>query len=297
MKYFTYHPKIFYNFDGINVNVIDIFRKNDIELSSQKLINTTLTESETTPEDIAKQYYSKEEDSWFVNLTNKIYLRSDWKWPLDIKTSENNTLYDNQLVYSIQTLPDLQEGDIITDEVDGAGTKFVYVKSWNPEFRSIVVMNSSGVSFEANDIVYFYRKTDDELVPISFLSMGTSGTDGITTSTQISKVTNYVDYPIRFKKDDEAVSPYYGSSPGNTYITNTTLSLLGADGFTYTALNKFNRSTLSNSFSYTSSNIGASDIDINNIKIDHYYNSSVASVFIKENFDITDKKRNYTIIL
>lgn len=297
MKYFTYHPKILYDFGGSNISIIDMFRKTDIELSPNNSTYSNVSEIKTTPEDISKQNYSTEEDSWFVNLTNQIYFRHDWKWPLHIKTSETNSLYENQLVYSIQTLPDLQEGDIITDEVDGESTKFVYVKSWNPEFRSIVVANESGVSFEAGNIVYFYRKTTDSLIPIEFLAMGTTGADGITTATEISRVTNYIDYPIKFKKNDETISPYYGTTPGNTYITNTTLSLLGADGFTYTVLNKFNRSTLDSSFDYDSSNIAAKDIDINTILLYKHYNSDVVAVLLKEKFDILDKKRNYKITL
>lgn len=293
MKYFTHHPKIIYNINNTNIDLVDIFRKTEIEITSDNISYINVTTDKITPEMVSKQNYNNEEDSWFINITNGIFTRQDWHWPMNITKSENISKYMNQYVYSIKTLPDLQQGDIISTP-NSTGITFEYVHSWNPKFRAITVITSNPL-FQLNDNISFYKKTETELIPILFLSMGLSGSDGITYSTTISKVTNYIDYPIKFKKDDRTISPYYGVSPGNTYIDNTTLSLEGSDGFTYTVLNKYNTSTLSSEFDYVDSRLAYLDLSINTVRIQKDYNIEGLSSLIKAQFDISDRKRNYTI--
>ena len=65
------------------------------------------------PENIAHQYLEDPNQSWMITSLNNIVTNSDWYYPIDIKLSELKIKYNNQIIYSILTLPDLIENDII----------------------------------------------------------------------------------------------------------------------------------------------------------------------------------------
>ena len=98
MKYFTHHPKIIYNINNTNIDLVDIFRKTEIEITSDNISYINVTTDKITPEMVSKQNYNNEEDSWFINITNGIFTRQDWHWPMNITKSENISKYMNQYV-------------------------------------------------------------------------------------------------------------------------------------------------------------------------------------------------------
>lgn len=243
MKYFKTHPIVSYTLqNGIVSSIVDIFRKNTISLTINKFVEDVSGDNRS-PETIANRVYENTELSWIIPLSNNILTQSEWFISPEEKIKELEIIYNNQLVYSINTMPDLEENDIIVETAYlDSFTTFSYVKKWNKEFRSIVALSPSGVTFLVNTPITFLRKTDESYEPISFLGMGVTMTDGITTSTDIVKATDVLDYPTQFIIGNDYISPYYGVSPGNTYIYSNILGMSGTDGFTHTILNKYNNS-------------------------------------------------------
>ena len=291
MTYFNFHPKTEYSINGINKAVIDIFRKIKLNITQP---NTEVIGSKIFPETISYQKYQDEKLSWLVPISNDINLSSDWFLPNIIKLSELKTKYQNQIVYSITTLPDLVENDIIIKGLSYNGP-IGYVKEWDSNFRTITTIHSAGVSFDLGDNITFWRKTDTSINNIYFLGMGNTGTSGITNSTEIQKKTDVLDYPIQFSKQGAKISPYYGISPGNTFIFNDTLALNDVNGFTHTILNKFNKSLLSADFTYITTNDLYSKSNISNIKLVDQIDINTIQLEMKDKFKIINKYRIYEI--
>lgn len=294
MKYFDFHPNIQYSFNGVTKDVIDIFRTIKLNITSFDNIDTQVVGNKEFPENISYQYYQDEKLSWTVPIFNNIISSSDWFLPNDIKLSELMSKYENQIIYSITTLPDLIENDIIVKGLLFEGPKG-YVKNWDSNFRSITTIHSAGESFDSGDNITFWRKTDTTVESISFLGMGNTGNSGITTSTEIQKKTEILDYPIIFMKENIKVSPYYGSSPGNTFIFNDTLALTGVNGFTHTVLNKFNKSLLNDTFTYNTTKDLYLESTFSNIKLLKKVYINNLELQMKDKFKIINKYRIYEI--
>lgn len=294
MKYFDFHPKINYSFINKDINIIDIFRKNIINLSESNITNNTLFGNFVFPENIAHQYLEDPNQSWMITSLNNIVTNSDWYYPNDIKLSELKIKYNNQIIYSILTLPDLIENDIIIRGLSLEGP-FGYVKKWDPSFRSITAIHSDDNRFESGNNISFWRYNGTSAINISFLGIGDTGPSGITNSTEIQKTTEVIDYPLYFIKGEDKVSPYYGISPGNTYIVSDTLAMNGVNGITYTILNKYNKSTIPNNFTYITTKNLYSTSTISNIKIPNTIIINTVESETKNRFSITDKYRIYKI--
>ena len=78
MKYFDFHPKINYSFINKDINIIDIFRKNIINLSESNITHNTLFGNFVFPENIAHQYLEDPNQSWMITSLNNIVTNSDW---------------------------------------------------------------------------------------------------------------------------------------------------------------------------------------------------------------------------
>lgn len=294
MKYFDFHPKIQYLFSDEEVDVIDIFRKNIINVSTTNTTNSMLFGNFIFPENIAYQQYENSNLSWIITSSNNITTPSDWCYPNNIKLSELGLKHKNQIIYSILTLPDLIENDVIIQGLSFNGP-VAYVKNWNPIFRTITAIHSDDNRFQTGDNLTFWRKGETSVNSISFLGIGNTGHSGITTSTEIQKTTTIIDYPIQFIKGEDKVSPYYGISPGNTYINNYTLAMNGENGITHTILNKYNRSTLSDTFNFITTKDSYSNDIIANIKIPNNIDINKIKQETQNRFSIINKYRIYKI--
>lgn len=87
----------------------------------------------------------------------------------------------------------------------------MYVKSWDPRFRSFVVGEKlpTGNSFNKSDTIIIARLTE-------------VGVDLVTTPQGVSlqKITNIETFPIRFSLSSSTISPYLNvSGSGTTYIS------------------------------------------------------------------------------
>lgn len=306
MSFFSSHPLIQYTFsDGKAYDLVDIFKNIEITVTTPNIVSEYLITSSETPEFIANNIYNNVELSWVVNLTNNILNESEWKVPNSVKRDRLETRYGNQKVYSIETLPDLQKNDIIvlTSSIGGnTYGSYSYVTAWDPVLRaiSVIIPDNSDDGFTsagADRNISFVRTTSSGIVgPMSFLGMGQTLAAGTTNTTQILKITNYVDYPQKFTKEGQRISPYYNiTGSGNTYINNETLLLGGTNGFTATLLYRFDTGVIGASFGYTSISSGYTSDNVDVISI---INKVYVKTIQRKIYDsMKSKKKNNNITI
>ena len=252
MKYFDKHPIINYTLNGINYNFIDIFRRNIVNID-ERFLETYILESNDTLESIATKRYDNASLSWAISLANNYYSK-------DTLPSLDTTIpITNNKVYSILELPNIKFGDIVfnINNIDDPTFDFLYVKSWDPRFRSFVVGEklSTGNSFNKSDTIIIARLKE-------------GGVDYITTPQGVSlqKITNIETFPIRFSLSSSTISPYLNvSGSGTTYIS---------EGSTGTAFSK----TLL--YSYITSGISHSQYKIDTEQTNFVINKNDLSIKI-----------------
>ncbi len=206
MKYFDKHPIINYSLNGNNYNFIDIFRRNIVNID-ERFLETYILESNDTLESIATKQYDDASLSWAISLANNYYSKDT------IPSLDTTISITNNKVYSILELPDIKFGDIVFDisNINSPTFDFLYVKSWDPRFRSFVVGEKlpTGNSFNKSDTIIIARLTE-------------GGVDLVTTPQGVSlqKITNIETFPIRFSLSSSTISPYLNvSGSGTTYIS------------------------------------------------------------------------------
>ena len=280
MKYFDKHPIINYSLNGNNYNFIDIFRRNIVNID-ERFLETYILESNDTLESIATKQYDDASLSWAISLANNYYSK-------DIIPSLETTIpITNNKVYSILELPDIKFGDIVFDisNINSPTFDFLYVKSWDPRFRSFIVGEKllTGNSFNKSDTIIIARLTEE-------------GVDLITTPQGVSlqKITNIETFPIRFSLSSSTISPYLNvSGSGTTYISA---------GSTGTAFSK----TLL--YSYITSGISHSQYKIDSEQTNFIVNKNDLSIKIPtvetintiesgiaDSMKITDRSRLFNI--
>ena len=280
MKYFDKHPIINYSLNGINYNFIDIFRRNIVNID-ERFLETYILESNDTLESIATKQYDDASLSWVISLANNYYSKDT------IPSLETIIPITNNKVYSILELPDIKFGDIVFDisNINSPTFDFLYVKSWDPRFRSFIVGEKSltGNSFYKSDTIIIARLTEE-------------GVDLITTPQGVSlqKITNIETFPIRFSLSSSTISPYLNvSGSGTTYISA---------GSTGTAFSK----TLL--YSYITSGISHSQYKIDSEQTNFIVNKNDLSIKIPtvetintiesgiaDSMKITDRSRLFNI--
>ena len=280
MKYFDKHPIINYSLNGINYNFIDIFRRNIVNID-ERFLETYILESNDTLESIATKQYDDASLSWVISLANNYYSKDT------IPSLETIIPITNNKVYSILELPDIKFGDIVFDisNINSPTFDFLYVKSWDPRFRSFIVGEKSltGNSFNKSDTIIIARLTEE-------------GVDLITTPQGVSlqKITNIETFPIRFSLSSSTISPYLNvSGSGTTYISA---------GSTGTAFSK----TLL--YSYITSGISHSQYKIDSEQTNFIVNKNDLSIKIPtvetintiesgiaDSMKITDRSRLFNI--
>ena len=280
MKYFDKHPIINYSLNGINYNFIDIFRRNIVNID-ERFLETYILESNDTLESIATKQYDDASLSWAISLANNYYSKDT------IPSLETTIPITNNKVYSILELPDIKFGDIVFDisNINSPTFDFLYVKSWDPRFRSFIVGEKllTGNSFNKSDTIIIARLTEE-------------GVDLITTPQGVSlqKITNIETFPIRFSLSSSTISPYLNvSGSGTTYISA---------GSTGTAFSK----TLL--YSYITSGISHSQYKIDSEQTNFIVNKNDLSIKIPtvetintiesgiaDSMKITDRSRLFNI--
>ena len=280
MKYFDKHPIINYSLNGNNYNFIDIFRRNIVNID-ERFLETYILESNDTLESIATKQYDDASLSWAISLANNYYSKDT------IPSLETTIPITNNKVYSILELPDIKFGDIVFDisNINSPTFDFLYVKSWDPRFRSFIVGEKllTGNSFNKSDTIIIARLTEE-------------GVDLITTPQGVSlqKITNIETFPIRFSLSSSTISPYLNvSGSGTTYISA---------GSTGTAFSK----TLL--YSYITSGISHSQYKIDSEQTNFIVNKNDLSIKIPtvetintiesgiaDSMKITDRSRLFNI--
>lgn len=205
MKYFDKHPIIDYSLAGNTYKFIDIFRRNILNID-ENILETRVIEPNDTLESIASDLYDDANLSWAISLTNNYYSKDT------IPSLETNISITNNKVYSILQIPNIKFGDIVfnIDNIDSPTFDFLYIKSWDPRFRSFVVAEKllEGNSFQETDTIVIARLTEDLniITPPGGVSL--------------EKITDIESFPIRFSLGSSTISPYLNvSGSGSTYLS------------------------------------------------------------------------------
>lgn len=206
MKYFDKHPIIDYSLAGNTYKFIDIFRRNILNID-ENILETRIIGPNDTLESIALDLYDDSNLSWAISLTNNYYSKDT------IPSLETNISITNNKVYSILQIPNIKFGDIVFD-IDNIGHPtfdFLYIKSWDPRFRSFVVAEKSPTenSFQETDTIIIARLKEGQDVEL-ITPHGVS----------LEKITNIESFPIRFSLGSSTISPYLNvSGSGSTYLS------------------------------------------------------------------------------
>ena len=252
MKYFDKHPIINYTLNGNNYNFIDIFRRNILNID-ERFLETYIFESNDTLESIATKQYDDASLSWAISLANNYYSKDT------IPSLDTTIPITNNKVYSILELPNIKFGDIVfnINNIGDPTFDFLYIKSWDPRFRSFVVGEKlpTGNSFNKSDTIIIARLKE-------------GGVDLVTTPQGVSlqKITNTETFPIRFSLSSSTISPYLNvSGSGTTYISE------GSTGIT------FSKTLL---YSYITSGISHSQYKIDTEQTNFIVNKNDLSIKI-----------------
>lgn len=280
MKYFDKHPIINYSLSGNTYNFIDIFRRNIVNID-ERFLETYILESNDTLESIATKQYDDASLSWVISLTNNYYSKDT------IPSLDTTIPITNNKVYSILELPDIKFGDIVFDvsNINSPTFDFLYVKSWDPRFRSFVVGEKlpTGNSFSESDTIIIARLKE-------------GGVDFITTPQGVSlqKITNIETFPIRFSLSSSTISPYLNvSGSGTTYISE------GSTGITFSKTLLYSYITSGISHSQYKIDTEQTNFVINkndlSIKIPTFQTINTIESGIADSMKITNKSRLFNI--
>lgn len=225
MKYFQHHPYMSYNINGKEYSFLDIFRKNTLSVD-ENFQEVYVLRTNDSLESISEKLYDTPDNSWLLFLNNNYFLHTD------IPSFNTQIQLSNKKVYSIKTIHNIKQNDIVIDaNLDNFGvtSSFLYVDSWDPVFRSVVVteIGASGDSFQKHQSIAIIRKNIDE-----------NGFDLITPPGGISleKISYVENFPIRFRSTTNIVSPYLNvSGSGQTYFSESCVGVT----FNKTLLNSY----------------------------------------------------------
>lgn len=287
MLYFDKHPIIEYDINGNTYSFVDIFRRNIVNVDVN-LTKHTMLEPNDTIESISKKLYGDETYSWMILLANNIYSRSK------LPSMNQDIRLSNKKTYSIIDIIDIKFGDLIIRESDFAGFSlsvdpFLYVTSWDSNFRSIVVADTIPASVIAEDDLLLILRKDDIDETYDLISPST----GVT----LQKITDFEEFPKRFSLNGSTVSPYLNvSGAGATYMSTTST---GTD-FKKTILYSYITDGISHGiYDITSESSEFTVFANNNISVTVPQENTIAMIEreIEASFNVTNKSRTFTIAI
>jgi len=216
MSYFDLHPIIEYQYsiDFSKIKLIDLFRKNYIEVDDVFKKNYIMGETDTV-EEIAYAQYENPKYFWLLFLSNNIFYRYDIPESLSAKESRIIKQFQRKKSYFISNQLPIATGNLLIKKEDFESFSVTadvhcFVSDYDAVFRKITVIeNEKGLTFLEGNNILVLRQNNNTYEIVN------------PTGTTIERIDNFVDTPLSFMKNNIWINPYLNvSGSGVTYFKN-----------------------------------------------------------------------------
>lgn len=231
---FKNYSEIKYNFNGKEINILDIFRNvSFVNVDTSKAFEDYYIQEGETPEIISAKIYGNTSYSWIVMLANsKSLLKKDWFVSSSEYERYKEEVFGGDAAY-ISALPDIQQGDVFakvvsygtTEATSVDNTAYRHIVDFDPYLRKIHGVSGGG-TFASGDYIVFARfnPEDGTVTPIQFLNG--SNPPVLVDYTRLLFIEPYYDsLSYLYNSNNIVVDPYRTSGSGVTGINSDTIYL------------------------------------------------------------------------
>ena len=231
MIYFNKFPKLSYNFNNSEKEIVDIFRRvvfSTKTLNNKKIFSDYYVTSGETLDSIAYNLYNSSNYTWILMSANNLANPLEFPQGEEYLLKSISETYTGKAIYSKVNLKDIvKAGDVVAKvTLNGSYTNantiisttdeqnYAIVRSYDPIMRVLWVDNIVG-TLSADDILGIYRLGSDGVVGGVNFSIILNKDEAITQRNflKIEKISDYSKSVVQFTDaTGNYFSPYYYNS-------------------------------------------------------------------------------------